>query len=154
MKRKVDILIIGGGVIGICSAYYIAKRGRNVTVIERGEICSGSSYGNAGLIVPSHCIPLANPRVLSLGLKWIFNPESPFYIKPRLNTGLLSWLWKFYRACNDISQAHRGMKVIYDLTMASIQLYKELAAHKELDFSFEQRGLLLVCKSVYTSSCR
>ena len=88
MKRNTEILVIGAGAIGICSAYYLSELGRNVTVVERGEVCSGSSYGNAGMIVPSHSTPLAAPGMMSKGIKWMLNPESPFYIKPRISLEL------------------------------------------------------------------
>ncbi|MFB3042286.1 MAG: FAD-dependent oxidoreductase, partial [Candidatus Poribacteria bacterium] len=88
MKHESEVLIIGGGVVGICSAYYLIKQGRKVAVVDKGEICSGSSYGNAGLVVPSHSVPLAAPGVLSKGLKWMFDSESPFYIKPRFDLEL------------------------------------------------------------------
>ena len=81
MNRKTETLVIGAGAIGICCAFYLNQRGKDVTVIEKGDICSGSSYGNAGLIVPSHSIPLAAPGVIAQGLKWMFDPESPFYYK-------------------------------------------------------------------------
>ncbi|MBI2506381.1 MAG: FAD-dependent oxidoreductase, partial [Candidatus Latescibacteria bacterium] len=59
MKREIDVLVIGGGVVGVCAAYYLGRQGRRVTLVEKGEICAGSSYGNAGLVVPSHSVPLA-----------------------------------------------------------------------------------------------
>ena len=71
MRHKAEILIIGAGVMGICSAYYLTERGHKVMVVDKGEVCSGCSYGNAGLVVPSHCIPLAAPGVISLGLRWL-----------------------------------------------------------------------------------
>jgi len=90
------ILIIGGGVIGLCTAYYAALRGHSVTVVERGKAeHGGCSFGNAGMIVPSHFVPLAAPGMVKLGLKWMWNPRSPFYVKPRLNLDLLSWGLKF-----------------------------------------------------------
>src|SRR5512135_1327215 len=94
-----QILILGGGVIGLASAYYCAQRGHRVQIIERnGEADGSCSTGNAGMVVPSHFVPLAAPGMVALGLKWMWNPESPFYIKPRLSWDLLSWGWKFYRA--------------------------------------------------------
>jgi D-amino-acid dehydrogenase len=84
MDHKTETLVIGAGAIGICSAFYLHQLGKNVTVVEKGDICSGSSAGNAGLIVPSFSIPLAATGVITQGLIWMFNPESPFYIKPRL----------------------------------------------------------------------
>ena len=94
-----SILIIGSGVIGLSTACYCARRGHRVTVLDRNpEQRDGCSFGNAGMVVPSHFVPLAAPGMVALGLKWMWNPESPFYIKPRLNWELMSWAWKFMRA--------------------------------------------------------
>ena len=74
------VVVIGGGVIGVASAYYLAGDGCDVMLLDRGEVCAGSSYGNAGLIVPSHVVPLAAPGVWWQGVKWMLDPDSPFYI--------------------------------------------------------------------------
>jgi D-amino-acid dehydrogenase len=93
-----SIIIIGGGVIGLSTAYYCARRGHRVTLIDRNpEQRDGCSFGNAGMVVPSHFVPLATPGVVGTAFKWMWNPESPLYIKPRLNWELLSWGWKFMR---------------------------------------------------------
>ncbi|MBI2191199.1 MAG: FAD-dependent oxidoreductase [Planctomycetes bacterium] len=139
--RSVDVLVIGGGVVGVCAAYYLRQRGREVTLVEKGEVCSGCSYGNAGLIVPSHSVPLAAPGVMAKGLRWMFNPDSPFYIKPRLDVELLAWLWKFRGACR-ADAARRAMPFLRDLSRASLELYKELAKLDGLQFDFERKGLL------------
>ena len=68
--------------MGVSAAYALAVRGRRVAVIDAGQVGAGSSYGNAGLIVPSHSLPLAMPGVIGQGLRWMLDPESPFYIKP------------------------------------------------------------------------
>src|SRR6185312_16861181 len=95
------ILVIGGGVIGRSTAYYCALKGHHVTVVDRNpEQRDGCSFGNAGMIVPSHFIPLAAPGMVALGLKWMWNPESPFYIKPRLSWDLIEWGLRFWRASN------------------------------------------------------
>src|SRR5438105_9607322 len=94
MSRRV--LIVGGGVIGLCTAYYCARRGFEVTVVERNAAQrDGCSFGNAGMIVPSHFVPLAAPGMVKLALKWMWNPASPFYIKPRLDADLIGWGLKF-----------------------------------------------------------
>ena len=85
IKMKTEILIIGGGSIGVCSAHFLNQAGHDVTLVDKDDICAGSSYGNAGLVVPSHSIPLSAPGVWLKGLKWMFNPESPFYIKPSMD---------------------------------------------------------------------
>ncbi|RMF90640.1 MAG: FAD-dependent oxidoreductase [Nitrospinota bacterium] len=146
MAKQADVLIIGGGVIGVCAAYYLVERGRSVTLVEKGEICSGSSYGNAGLIVPSHSVPLAAPGVIKKGLRWMFNPESPFYIKFRLDPALWRWLWRFRAACNT-THMHRAMPVIRDLSLSSIALYEELAALEGLEFGYQRRGSLYLFRT-------
>lgn len=146
MKDQPDVLIIGAGVIGLCSAYYLAEQGRQVTVVEKGNICDGASCGNAGLIVPSSSIPLAAPGVLTQGLKWMLNPESPFYVKPCLDLDLISWLWQFRAACNETA-VREGLPVLRDLHRASRDLFEELAADEGLEFGYEQKGLLALFTS-------
>ena len=144
INGQTDVLIIGGGVIGVCAAHYLVERGRQVTLIEQGDIASGSSYGNAGLIVPSHAMPLPQPGALASGLKWMFDPESPFYIKPRLDLDLLRWLLAFTAHCTE-SHVQRALPILRDLGCASVALYDELA--KRFDFGYKRKGLLLVYKT-------
>jgi D-amino-acid dehydrogenase len=139
-------LVVGGGVIGVCSAYYLAGDGWDVTLVEKGEVCCGCSYGNAGLLVPSHSVPLAAPGVWLKGLRWMLDPESPFYIKPRPSLQLAAWLWRFRAACTE-AHVRRAMPVIRDLSHASLALYRELAATDGLDFGFRQEGVLAVFRT-------
>ncbi|MYD63300.1 MAG: FAD-dependent oxidoreductase [Gemmatimonadetes bacterium] len=141
MSEQAEILIVGGGAIGVCSAYYLNAAGRDVTLVDKGDICSGCSYGNGGLVVPSHSIPLSAPGVVSQSLKWMLNPESPFYIKPRLDRDLISWLWHFRRACNETHVA-RATPVIRAMNMASVALFEDMASLEGMDFGFEKRGTI------------
>ncbi len=141
MKHGAEILVIGGGAIGICCAHYLREQGREVTVIEKGDICSGASYGNAGLVVPSYSIPLAAPGAISQCIGWLGDPESPFYIKPSLRPSLLHWLWKFRGACT-WRHVRRSIPVLRDLTLESLRLFEGLAREQDLDFGFEKTGLL------------
>jgi len=144
-EGKNRVVILGGGVIGLCSAYYALKRGLAVTVIERepagGDNCS---MGNAGMIVPSHFIPLAAPGMISKGLRWMFNPESPFYIRPRLDPALAKWAWQFYRHSTSQHVA-RTRELIRDLNLESRRLFVELSG--EEDFGLQRRGMLMLCKT-------
>jgi D-amino-acid dehydrogenase len=141
------VLIIGAGVIGLSTAYYLARRGCRVTVLDREPAPrDGCSFGNAGMIVPSHFVPLAAPGMVALGLKWMWNPESPFYVKPRLNAELLAWGWKFWRAATAAHVA-RSAPLIRDLSFASRALFEELAALPDNDFGLVKRGLLMLCKT-------
>ena len=147
MNHQTETLVIGGGAIGICCAYYLQGLGKNVTLVEKDDICAGSSYGNAGLIVPSHSIPLAAPGVIIQGLKWMFNPESPLFIKPRFRREFLSWLWKFRGACN-AQHVRRSIPVMNDLSLASLGLFEELDLLKDIDFGLEKKGKLELFNSV------
>src|ERR1041385_2727848 len=140
------VLIIGAGVIGLSAAYYAARRGHRVTVHDRKpEQRDGCSFGNAGMIVPSHFVPLAAPGMVSLGLKWMWNPESPFYIKPRWNWDLLSWAYKFWRAATPARVA-QAAPLLRDLNFASRACFEELADLPGNDFGLVKRGLLMLCK--------
>jgi D-amino-acid dehydrogenase len=143
MQRSVDVLIIGGGVIGVCCAYYLMQQGRTVTLLDKQDICAGSSYGNAGLIVPSHAMPLAMPGAIRQALPWLLDASSPFYIKPRLNPELLEWLWRFRSASNQ-ARLQKAIPLLLRLNRASLGLFRELAAISDLDFNFEPRGGLYV----------
>jgi D-amino-acid dehydrogenase len=138
---KDGVVVIGGGVVGVCAAYYLARAGALVTVVEQGDVAAGSSYGNAGLVVPSHSIPLAAPGVWWKGLKWMGDPESPFYIKPRLDPALLAWLWRFRRACTE-AHVRRAMPLLRDLGYASRALFRQLAGLDGLDFGYREEGVL------------
>jgi len=145
MKRR--LLIIGGGIIGLATAHYCNRRGWAVTVVERrGAQRDGCSFQNAGMIVPSHFIPLAAPGMVALGLKWMGNPESPFYIQPRASLELLDWLWKFWRAATP-QRVARAAPLLRDLSFASRALYEELAAATDNDFGLVQKGLLMLCRT-------
>ena len=134
-------MIIGGGVIGVCSAYYLAQKGLKVLLIEKDEIASGCSYGNGGLIVPSHAIPLASPGTLGNGLRWLMDSESPFYIKPRLDMALFNWLIRFALASRH-EPMMRALPAMRDLLLASRTLYDELS--QIASFGFEGNGSLQV----------
>ncbi len=136
-----DVVVIGGGAVGVCSAYYLNEAGYDVTLLERRQICSGSSHGNAGLIVPSHSIPLAAPGVVAQGIKWMFDPESPFYIKPRLDLDLISWLWRFW-LCSSEGKMRKGIPLIRDMSYASQQLFDDLSKLEGADFGLHRKGML------------
>jgi D-amino-acid dehydrogenase len=142
-----SILIVGGGVIGLSTAYYCLQKGHRVTIVERGAPSHNCCcQGNAGMIVPSHFVPLAAPGMVSLGLRMMWNPESPFYIKPRLSADLLSWAWKFYQASN-AEHVRRSAPLLRDLSLASRQCFEELSEIPGNDFGLVKKGLLMLCKT-------
>jgi D-amino-acid dehydrogenase len=138
--------IIGGGIIGLFTAWYLQKDGHEVHVFDKGDLSDGCSYGNAGMITPSHFIPLASPGVVAQGIRWMFRSSSPFYIRPRLNGDLLHWLWLFYRACNR-RQAAAAMPVLLDFNLWSKRLYEDFAKEIQQDFCLETKGILMLYQS-------
>src|ERR1041384_2607943 len=98
------------------------------------------------MIVPSHFVPLAAPGMVALGLKWMWNPESPFYVKPRLNLELLSWGAKFWRAAT-AEHVQRSAPLLRDLNLASRACFEELAVVMDHEFGLVQKGLLVLCKT-------
>ena len=74
MAEREDVLVIGGGAVGVCCALELARSGRRVRLIELGELCAGCSAGNAGLVPTSSCAPLAEPGVMGQSLRWMLDP--------------------------------------------------------------------------------
>ncbi len=139
------VLIIGGGVIGLCTAYYAMRAGHAVTVLERGpETRDMASLGNAGMIVPSHFVPLATPANVKYGLRNVLNPESPFYIRPRADKALIAWGMAFLRAAN-AGQIAKAEPLLRDLNTTSRALFEKLADERENDFGLVKKGLLMLC---------
>lgn len=136
------VVIIGGGIIGLCSAYYLQKEGHKVTVIDKSDFTSGASYVNAGYITPSHIISLAAPGMITKGLKWMLNPASPFYVKPRLDSDFLKWAWAFKKSATH-KKVRESMKVIRDINVWSRELYQEMKDSGDFDFHYEHKGLLM-----------
>jgi D-amino-acid dehydrogenase len=142
-----EVLIVGGGIVGLCTAHYAAERGLRVTVVDRsGPADEGCSFGNAGMIVPSHMVPLAAPGMVALGLRYMLSPESPFYVRPRASADLLRWGALFWRSANARHVA-RAAPLLRDLHLASRACFEELA--RDGDFGLVQRGLLMLCKTAH-----
>lgn len=139
-------IIIGGGIIGLCTAYYLQKEGHQVTVIDQSNMDGGASYVNAGYISPSHFIPLSAPGVVKKGIQWMFDPSSPFYVKPRTNIDFLKWAWAFNKSCNP-RHVKKSIPVIRDIAVMSHELYEDIEDEDGFDFHFEKKGLLMLCQT-------
>ena len=142
-----SILIIGGGIVGLCSAYFLQKEGHQVTVIDKSNITSGASFVNAGFITPSHIIPLAAPGMITQGMKWMFDSTSPFYIKPRFDIDFFRWSWYFYKSSTK-EKVEKAIPVIKDINLLSRGLFEAMKSSGEPgDFHLERRGLLMLYKT-------
>lgn len=140
------VLIIGGGIVGLTSAYYLQKKGYEVTVLDKGDITDNCSFGNAGMIVPSHFVPLAAPGMIKQGIRWMFDSKSPFYVRPSLNGNLINWGLKFMKhaTAKHVSQSAAPLR---DLSLLSKKLYEGLAKEPDFDFELTNNGILAFYKT-------
>jgi D-amino-acid dehydrogenase len=140
------VVVVGGGVIGAACAYYLARSGWRVTVVDQGGFGRGCSHGNCGLVCPSHVLPLAGPGAVRMALRSLLARDSPLAIKARFDPGLWGWLFRFARRCNlpDMLKSGRAIQALLD---SSRRLYDELLGAEPIDCEWEARGLLFVFRT-------
>lgn len=139
------VAIVGGGIIGLSSAYYLRRQGHEVSVFDQRDGSDNCSYGNAGYICPSHFIPLATPGIVKQGLKWMWNSRSPFYVEPRLNWDLIRWGWRFMRSAT-VKHVAESAAPLRDIALISQQAYAQW--HESgLDFHYQHKGLLEIVQT-------
>nr|WP_299172770.1 FAD-dependent oxidoreductase [uncultured Allomuricauda sp.] len=144
MSTNKKVVVVGGGIIGLSTAYFLHKEGHQVTILDKSAMNAGASYVNAGYITPSHIISLASPGMISKGIKYMFDSSSPFYMKPRLNMDFIKWSWYFKKSSTQ-SKVERAMPVIRDINLLSRELYEGMKTSGELgDFHLEKKGLLMM----------
>jgi len=137
-----NVVVIGGGIIGLSTAYYLREAGYGVTVLDKGDYLDNCSYGNCGYVCPSHFIPLATPGIVRQGLKWMLNSKSPFYVQPRLSRSLIDWGWKFMKSATK-EHVERSAAPLRDIALLSQREYE--SAWLKLpgfDFAYQHKGLL------------
>jgi len=137
-----NVVVIGGGIIGLCTAYYLQKEGHQVTVIDKSNFSEGASYVNAGYITPSHIIPLAAPGMITKGIKWMFDSSSPFYIKPRVDLDFFKWSWAFKKSAT-AKKVEAAIPVIKDINLLSRDLFEDMKTSNDFEFHYERKGLLM-----------
>jgi len=145
MKDK-SIIVIGGGIIGLCSAYYLNKKGYKVTVLDDTDGSNNCSYGNAGFFCPSHIIPLASPGKISQGLRWMLKQDSPFYIKPKMSWDLVSWGLKFKKAATN-KRVNSVSPMMNKLLLESRSLIEQILTDEHIDAGFNDEGLVVYCRT-------
>lgn len=147
MSKRVTI--IGGGIIGITTAYYLVKAGCEVMIMDKGNGEEGCSFGNAGYISPSHFVPLASPGIVAEGIKYMLDSKSPFYIKPRFDFSLMKWCWSFYKSANQktVSKNIHYMNSILQLSRnETIKMAKELGN----PFDLKEDGCIMMYRKIET----
>tara|TARA_B100000676_G_scaffold313351_1_gene393725 strand:+ start:2931 stop:4190 length:1260 start_codon:yes stop_codon:yes gene_type:complete len=139
------VVVIGGGVIGASSAYFLRQAGYRVTLLEKDAFGSGCSHGNCGLICPSDALPLASPGAIGKTLKTLFKRHNPLYIKPRISPRLWLWLARFALRCNERHML-QAASARMPLLESSLHLYQELLEKEQLECEWQKNGLLYVYK--------
>jgi D-amino-acid dehydrogenase len=145
MESNKEVIIIGGGVIGLACAHYLIDKGARVRIIEKGKIGEGASHGNCGLLYFSDVIPLCSPGAVSNEIVRTLKGTSPLYIKPTLDIKRLIWLLKFASKCNAGHMA-KAAKEKYEILNYSISLFGTLLALKDISCDYEKKGILTVYK--------
>lgn len=142
-----NCIVVGGGIVGLSCAYYLQKEGHQVTVIDKSGLNEGASYVNAGYITPSHIIPLAAPGMMAKGIKYMFNSNSPFYMKPRLDKDFIKWTLAFNKSATQ-ANVEKAIPLIKDINLLSKELYTDLYNSGDLgEFQLEKNGLLMLYKT-------
>ena len=137
------VVVIGGGIIGLSSAFYLQQSGCKVTVIDKDFFENNCSYGNAGYVCPSHFIPLAAPGIIWQGFKWMFNPKSPFYVKPSFNKALIDWGLNFAKSATQ-NNVIKSVVPLRDISLLSQHEFEQWAKIPGFEFGYEHKGMLEV----------
>lgn len=132
---------MGAGIIGTAAAYYLARDGWNVTLVDRAGLGEACSHANCGLVCPSHVLPLAEPGAVAKTLPALLQPNAPLAIQPRLDWDLWAWLLAFARRCNrrDMLASARAIQPLLD---SSLRLFETLFTEEGIDCEWQKRGLL------------
>jgi D-amino-acid dehydrogenase len=138
-----DVVVVGGGAIGACCAEALARAGRSVLLLERGELCAGSSRGNAGLLTTSSAAPEAAPGVMRQAARWLLDRDGPFRFRPRLDRDLAAWLWQFRAHCT-AEAAESAAVFLSDLVRRNLRLVETHAAEATRDFELRTNGLVVL----------
>lgn len=141
--KKVDVLVLGAGIIGTSVARELQSKGRKVTLIDKGNPGYGCSYGNAGWITPCFAMPLPQPGMLFKSIKWMLDPESPLYIKPQPSMLLIKWLMQFTKNMTT-KKMNASIDVLTEISKDSYNFYSELNKRNPQKFDFQNKGLLMV----------
>ena len=139
------MIVAGGGVIGVCCAYFLSRAGAAVTLVDRDEIGKGASYGNAGTVAAGHP-PLNKPSRVRQSLRLLLEPKSPLYIPVRWDPALARWLWTF-RKYSTPSRLKVSMGVLAPLGHVTLALFDSIVEGEGLDCGYDRQGYYEVCRT-------
>lgn len=139
------IVVVGAGVVGLCCAYSLRRRGFDVVVIDRSSPGGATSHGNGGWVSPGFSCPVPEPEVRKTSLRWLLRPDSPLYIRLHPDPAFLRWLWAFWTRCNE-RDYQAGLDALARLNTHTMELYDAMVADG-VDFEMYSQGLLFLCRT-------
>ncbi len=138
---KCDVLVIGSGIIGSMAALYLQNAGREVVLLERGEIARGASSGNAGILAFPEIIPIPAPGIMKKAPRWLFDPLGPLSVPPAYAAKIAPWLWRFWRASAERNFRY-GLKALSDINRLAAAEMTHVTAMPELSPFVSKTGTL------------
>ncbi len=145
MSESKRTVIIGGGVIGACTAYFLARAGVEVVLIEQGEIAEKASQGNAGQMAIGHP-PIPRPGLTWQAIKWMLDPASPLHLSPKAGWSMIPWLLRFRKACSE-KQLNRSMQTLAQLGRLTRPLFDEIIDAEQIECDYQPSGILDVYRT-------
>jgi D-amino-acid dehydrogenase len=144
VSQEARTIVVGAGVAGLCTAYYLAKRGEQVTIVESNRIGSGASAGNGGWLCPAQAGPLPEPGLTLMGMRALINRDSALYFKPSKLAELSPWLLRFWSYCNAGAYRH-GLDSMARLGSRVFELVEQMAADG-IEFELHRQGMLMASR--------
>jgi len=137
----VHTLVIGGGIIGLTTAYQLSCAGASVTVVDSRQTGLGASNVNAGWVVPAEAAPVPGPGVVYQSLKWMLHRDSPLYIRPSLAPSFLGFMLGMWRASNGPAQ-RAGFAAHLALAEDTVEVFDQYRSDG-IQFEMHSEGLLM-----------
>ncbi|MDH7802080.1 MULTISPECIES: FAD-binding oxidoreductase [unclassified Rhizobium] len=138
---KCDVLVIGTGIVGSMAALYLQNAGREVVLLERGEVARGASSGNAGILAFPEIIPIPAPGIMRKAPRWLFDPLGPLSVPPAYAPKIAPWLWRFWRASAERNFRH-GLRALSEINRLAATEMTHVAAMPELSSFVSKTGTL------------
>lgn len=142
-ENQADVIVIGAGVVGMCAAWYLQSAGLQVMIVDQDQPGAATSYGNCGMISPSHVLPNTLPGLPWKAFKWMFQKAAPFKVVPQANMDFVSWMYGFWKRCSR-EQVEATAPALAAILASSRQLFHTMINSEQMDVEYGQSGCIYV----------